>query len=644
LSHARLLDQIDGPDDLKALTRGELPRLAEEIRSEIIDVVSKRGGHLASNLGVIELTIALHRVFDPRKDRFVWDVGHQSYAHKILTGRRQEFSTLRQLGGLSGFPRRDESPYDAFGTGHAGTSISSAMGIAEGKCIKDERAKVVAIIGDGSLSAGLAFEGMNQAGSLSRDLIVVLNDNEMSISPNVGALSSYLSRLMTGHLANRFRGEMKSFLRTLPGIGQSVYRWAKQAEESFKGFITPGLLFEELGFKYVGPLEGHHLDHLIETFRNLKEMDGPVLIHVITKKGKGFGPAEADPARFHGVSAFNPKKRKLTKSGTGGRTYTDVFGDTLCRMAKSDPRVVAITAAMPGGTGLEGFSRQFPARFYDIGIAEQHAVTFAAGLAVEGFKPFVAIYSTFLQRAYDQIVHDVCLQNLPVAFALDRSGIVGEDGPTHHGVFDFSFLRHVPNMTVMSPKDENELQHMIETARVADSPIAVRYSRGKGHGVPMDRKRRNLPIGEAELVREGHDLALLAIGSTVVPSLKAADELAKKGIEVAVINARFVKPMDADLICRVSQGVGRVLTVEENVLEGGFGSAVLELLQTHGVRSVEVRRLGLPDAFVEHGSQAQLRRIYGIDAEGIIHAVEEWMTRDGRLGRAAVFDLKKMSR
>jgi 1-deoxy-D-xylulose-5-phosphate synthase len=510
--------------------------------------------------------------------------------------------------------------------------------------MKGEKAKAIAIIGDGSMSAGLAFEGMNQAGMLDRDLIVVLNDNEMCISRNVGALSSYLSRVMTGQLVNRFRNDMKSFLRTLPGIGRSVYRWAKHAEESFKGFLTPGVLFEELGFKYVGPIEGHRLDHLIETFKNVRELEGPILVHVITEKGKGYGPAEADPARFHGVGAFDQENGKPRASRAGARSYTDVFGSTLCRIARRDERVVAITAAMPSGTGLEGFAKEFPDRFYDIGIAEQHAVTFAAGLAVEGFKPFVAIYSTFLQRAYDQIVHDVCLQNLPVAFALDRGGIVGEDGPTHHGVFDFSYLRHIPNMVVMAPKDENELQHMIETARHAQSPIAVRYSRDKGYGVPLDRRRKRIEIGRGELLRGGEDIGIVAIGSTVVPSLKAAEDLSKRGIRAAVVNARFVKPLDGDLICRCGEKTGRLLTVEEHVLEAGFGSAVLELLQSRGLHSVEVRRLGIPDVFVEHGTQDELRRICGIDTKGILKAVVEWLGGERRVKKkAVVFDLKNIS-
>ena len=643
MTATKLLDQIHGTDDLRSLDRSELTALADEIRDEIIDVVSRCGGHLASNLGVVELTIALHWVFDPAKDRLIWDVGHQSYSHKILTGRRHGFQALRQLGGLSGFPRREESACDVFGTGHAGTSISSALGIAEAKSIKGERAKVIAVIGDGSMTAGLAFEGLNQAGILDRDLIVVLNDNEMSISPNVGALSSYLSRVMTGQVVNRFRNEMKSFLRTMPGIGQSVYRWAKHSEEFFKGFLTPGVLFEQLGFQYVGPIEGHRLDHLIETFKNVKGMEGPILVHVITKKGKGYGPAEADPAGFHGVGAFDRTSGQSVVR-KGPKTYTHVFGRTLCRIAQRDKRVVAITAAMPSGTGLEAFSHKYPDRFYDIGIAEQHAVTFAAGLAAEGLRPFVAIYSSFLQRAYDQIVHDVCLQNLPVRFALDRGGVVGEDGPTHHGVFDFSYLRHIPNMVIMAPKDENELQHMVETARTSEGPIAFRYARGKGCGVPLDRRLKGIDIGKAEILREGDAAAIVAIGSTVVPSLEAAERLSQSGIHAAVVNARFVKPLDGDLICRLAEASGRIMTVEENVLEGGFGSAVLELLQARGLWSIDVRRLGISDVFVEHGSREALCHIHGLDSEGILSAVMAWLGTGKRPEKkTTVVDLKKIS-
>ena len=620
----RLLDQIQSSQSVKQISPGELERLCAEIRREIILTVSETGGHLASNLGVVELTVALHYVFDLPKDKLVWDVGHQSYTHKLLTGRRDCFCTLRQYEGISGFPKREENPCDVFDSGHSGTSISSGLGMVEALRKKGVEGKVVAIIGDGSLTAGLALEGLNQAGHLRDDLIVILNDNEMSISPNVGALSSYLNRLMTGEFVNRFRGDMKAFLETFPRVGKSVLRFAKQAEESIKGLVTPGILFEELGMQYIGPIDGHRLDYLIETLRNVKKMKGPFLIHVITVKGKGYTPAEMNPAYFHGVSPFvvetgMPKNQSVNLVPT----YTEVFGKTLCELAREDKRLVAITAAMQSGTGLEDFSKEFPDRFYDIGIAEQHAVTFAAGFALEGMKPIVAIYSTFLQRAYDQVQQDVCLQNLPVVFAMDRGGIVGEDGPTHHGVFDFSYLRHLPNLVVMAPKDEEELRHMIKTAVEYPGPIAFRYPRGKGVGAETPSPLRALPLGKGELLREGDDAVIVAIGSTVLPSLRAADVLAEAGISAAVINARFLKPLDGDLMGDWAARTGRVLTVEENVLQGGFGSAVLELLQEKGLHEVRVKRLGIPDRFVEHGPQAILRARYGIDEGGIVSGVRQ---------------------
>jgi 1-deoxy-D-xylulose-5-phosphate synthase len=620
----RVLDQIKTSYDVKKLDVEELERLCQELREEILSTVSKTGGHLASNLGVIELTAALHYVFDFPRDKVIWDVGHQSYAHKLLTGRKDRFHTLRQYEGISGFPKRDESPYDAFDSGHSGSSISSALGMAEALRLKGEDARVIAVIGDGSMTAGLAFEGLNQAGHIDQDLIVILNDNEMSISRNVGALSSYLNRLMTGQFVNRFRNDMRGFLETLPGIGKSVLRFAKQAEESFKGLIMPGLLFEELGMKYIGPIDGHRLDHLIETFQNIKKLRGPILVHVITKKGKGYPPAEMNPDRFHGISPFvietgEPK----SNSKNNPISYTEVFGETLCQLARKNRRIVAITAAMQSGTGLEEFSRQFPDRFYDIGIAEQHAVTFAAGLALEGMKPVVAIYSTFLQRAYDQVVQDVCLQNLPVVFALDRGGIVGEDGPTHHGLFDFSYLRHIPNLIVMVPKDENEFQHMIKTATECSAPVAFRYPRGKGEGVTREVSLQSIDIGRGEVLREGEDILIIAIGVTVSPSLRAAEMLADVGIQAAVINARFLKPLDTNLLCEWSKRTGKVLTVEENVLQGGFGSAVLELFQERGLFSIQVKRLGVPDIFLEHGPQALLRGKYGIDETGIVKGARE---------------------
>jgi 1-deoxy-D-xylulose-5-phosphate synthase len=619
----KLLDRIQSSHDIKQLDHEELGQLCRELREEIISTVSKTGGHLASNLGVVELTAALHYVFDFPKDKIVWDVGHQSYVHKLLTGRRDRFHTLRQYKGISGFPKRDESPYDAFDTGHSGNSISSALGMAEARRLKGEEGRFIAVIGDGSMTAGLAFEGLNQAGHIDQDLIVILNDNEMSISPNVGALSSYLNRLMTGQFVNRFRRDMSNFLQTLPGIGKSVLRFAKQAEESLKGLVMPGLLFEELGLKYIGPIDGHRLDYLIETLQNIKKLGGPILIHVITKKGKGYAPAERNPSRFHGVPPFSVETGEFKSGQKNPPTYTEVFGETLCRLAKENKRLIAITAAMQSGTGLEEFAEQFPDRFYDIGIAEQHAVTFAAGLALEGMKPVVAIYSTFLQRAYDQVLQDVCLQELPVVFALDRGGLVGEDGPTHHGVFDFSYLRHIPNLMVMVPKDENEFQHMIKTAVEWPGPVAFRYPRGKGESSAREVSLQSIDIGKGEVLREGQDVLIIAIGTTVYPSLRAAQRLAGVGIQAAVINSRFLKPLDANLLCDWGKKTGKVLTVEENVLQGGFGSAVLELFQERGLLSTQVKRLGLPDFFIEHGPQAVLREKYGIDENGIFRGVQK---------------------
>ena len=621
-----LLKKMHSAQDLRELSRGELYHLAEEIREEIIHTVSTTGGHLASNLGVVELTIALHYVFDSPRDKMVWDVGHQCYPHKLLTGRRGVFHTLRQYNGLSGFPKREESPHDTFNTGHSSTSISAALGMSVAKSLKGDGNRVIAVIGDGSMTAGLAFEGLNQAGHLEKDLIVVLNDNEMSISPNVGALSAYLNRIMTGQLVNRFRRQLKSLLQTIPGIGNSMVRIIKQAEESFKGFLTPGILFEELGFKYVGPIDGHHIDHLIETFRNVKEWHRPVLVHVITKKGKGYGPAELDPASFHGVAPFDIETGGRKSERTTRISYSSVFGQTMVKLARSDPRVIAITAAMQNGTGLDVYAAQFPNRIYDVGIAEQHAVTFAAGLASEGYKPVVAIYSTFLQRAYDQIVHDVCLPRLPVVFALDRSGIVGEDGPTHHGLFDISYLRHIPNLILMAPKDENEFQHMLNTATLLSLPVAIRYPRGKGEGVVMDPTLMVLEMGEGEVLAEGDDLLMLPVGSMVHRACEAATQLREEGIQVTVVNPRFIKPLDGPLLCGMAQKIGRVVTIEENVLAGGFGSAVIELLQGRGLSHVEVLRVGIPDQFLEHGPQGVLREKLALDLRGILKRVRSFLT------------------
>jgi 1-deoxy-D-xylulose-5-phosphate synthase len=616
------LDKINCPKDLKKIPIKELPKLAEEIREEILTTVSKTGGHLASNLGVVELTLALHYVFNAPDDRIIWDVGHQSYTHKLLTGRRNQFASLRQHQGLSGFPKRDESIYDTFDTGHSGTSISAALGMLEALELKGEKHKVVAVIGDGSMTSGLAFEGVNHAGGSKKGLIVILNDNEMSISPNVGALASYLSRVLTRRRYRQARRTLKDLLGGIPLVGEGLIKAIKRIEGALKVLFTPGILFEELGFKYVGPISGHRLDYLIETFENIKTIEEPILVHVVTQKGKGYLPAERDPVYYHGVGPFDLKTGR-PKKDSRVPTYTEIFQQTMIKLGYMDDKVIAVTAAMSNGTGLEGFGRLFPDRFFDVGIAEQHGVTFAAGLAAEGLKPVVAIYSTFLQRAYDQILHDVCLPNLPVTFAIDRAGLVGEDGPTHHGTFDITYLRALPNMVVMSPKDENELQHMLKTAIDYPGPTAIRYPRGKGEGVTLDRDFKQLEIGQAELLKDGKEIALIALGHTVYPSLRAAAQLELEGVEVAVVNALFAKPLDKKLILNLASKIGKLITVEENVLQGGFGSAVLELLEEQGLSQTLVKRIGLPDIFIEHGSQQILRDKYGLSSQGIINILKE---------------------
>ncbi len=618
-----ILPNINYPADIRKLNIAELNKLAQEIRKMIIDTVASSGGHLASSLGTVELTLALHYVFDTPEDKIVWDVGHQAYAHKIITGRKDVFSTLRTKGGISGFPRREESPYDTFNVGHSGTSISAATGFAEANCLKENHRKIVAVIGDGSMTTGMAFEGLNWAGDRKKDLIIVLNDNEMSISPNVGALSSYLNRVMTGHTVTRIKTDIKNFLKGIPSIGDHILKLSQQVEESLKTFVVPGALFEELGFTYVGPLEGHTLEYLIDNFKNIKELSKPVLVHIITQKGKGYRFAEEKPLNYHGISPFNVETGQPVPPSSSKLSYTEIFGKTIVRLAHDDPRILAITAAMCDGTGLDQFSREFPQRFYDVGIAEQHAVTFAAGLAIEGFIPVVAIYSTFLQRAYDQILHDVCLQKLPVVFALDRAGIVGEDGATHQGIFDYSYLRSIPNIVVMAPADENELQHMLKTAVECKYPVSLRYPRGKGVGVPLEDDLKSLAIGKGEVLREGSDLAIFAIGSTVHPALAAARRLEAEGVNIKVINARFVKPLDAELLSQTASQIKKIITIEENVLQGGFGSAVLEMLAEKNINNIQVKRLGLPDEFVEHATQAELREKYGLDEEGIVRAIRE---------------------
>ncbi len=622
----RLLETINSPADLKRLPRERLPELAAEIRRTIVNVVSRTGGHLAPSLGAVDLAIAIHYVFDTPNDKVIWDVGHQSYAHKILTGRRASFHTLRQHQGISGFTRRSESPFDAFTTGHSGTSISAGFGIACGKFLKQEESKVIAVIGDGSLTAGLAFEGLNQAGGvLKRNFIVILNDNEMSIARNVGALSSFLSRTFSAKKLQELRKELGFFFKKLPRIGEDIYQLAKRTEESFKTFVTPGMLFEAFNFEYFGPINGHKIDHLIDILNNINYIKEPVLLHVTTTKGKGYAPAEKNPVYFHGCGCFEASTGKCLDSKPSAPTYTQVFGQTLLELGAKDPRIVAVTAAMPEGTGLSQFAQAYPARFFDVGIAEQHAVTFAAGLATEGFRPVVAVYSTFLQRAYDQILHDVCIERLRVVFAVDRGGIVGEDGPTHQGLFDLSYLRSLPNMVLMAPKDENELRQMLATALQHDGPVAIRYPRGTAMGVALESPLAALPIGKAEILKEGDDVAILALGRCVPEGLEAHALLAERGVRATVVNCRFVKPIDIDLIAGVARRVPRIITVEENVRQGGFGSAVLEALNDQGITHVAVERLGVPDIFVEHGSPDVLRAKYGLDADGIVKAAARLM-------------------
>ena len=623
-----LLETINSPADLKKLPVSDLPALAEEIRTLIVRVVSETGGHLASSLGAVELTIAVHYVFDVPNDRVIWDVGHQSYAHKILTGRREQFSTLRRHGGLSGFTKRSESPFDSFSTGHSGTSISASLGFLCAKHQRNDPSKVVAVIGDGSMTAGLAYEGLNQAGDRHKDknLLVILNENDMSISQNVGALSSFLSRTLSATYLQDWRKELGELLRSLPGIGDDVYQFAKRSEESFKTFVTPGMLFEAFNLEYFGPINGHKIKQLVNILQNIREIREPVLLHVTTTKGKGYEPAEKNPVYFHGVGAFEiTTGNKRPEAAPCPPTYTQVFGRTMVELAQKDPDIVAVTAAMPEGTGLAGFAERFPDRFYDVGIAEQHGVTFAAGMAADGLRPVVAIYSTFLQRSYDQIIHDVCLESLPVTFAIDRAGIVGEDGPTHHGLFDLSYLRSMPNMVIMAPADENELRRMLVTAIYHNGPAAVRYPRGKGTGAALADPLLPVPIGKAKILAEGGDILILALGRTICEAVAARQQLEAEGISATVVNCRFVKPLDEALVCDLARATPRILTVEDNLLAGGFSSAVLECLNDHRVTGVTVKRLGIGDTFVEHGSQEILRALYQIDAEAIVAAAKELM-------------------
>ena len=618
----RMLNTITTPSHLKQLSRSELPELAEEIRERIIEVVSRQGGHLAPSLGAVELTIALHYVFDVPKDKIVWDVGHQSYAHKLLTGRNDRFDSLRQYQGLSGFTRMSESNYDAFSTGHASTSISASLGMTCGKELKEEDSRVIAVIGDGAMTGGMAYEGLNQTGDLKKNLLIVLNDNNMSIAPNVGALSSTLSRAFSKKRMQEVLEEIRKVIKSLPRIGDDAYQIAKRSKVSFKTFVTPGMLFEAFDIEYFGPIDGHNMNRLIDILENLKSHKGPVLLHVKTKKGKNYEPAEKNPVYFHGCGSFDIETGVCIDKKLSVPSYTNVFGNTLVELSRKDPKIVAITAAMPEGTGLVKFAEEFPERFFDVGIAEQHAVTFAAGMATEGFKPVVAIYSTFLQRAYDQLLHDVCLESLPVAFAIDRGGIVGEDGPTHQGVFDLSYLRSLPNMTVMAPKDENELRHMLLTATTHPGPVAVRYPRGAAEGVAMDASMESLAIGTADVLESGDDVLIIGIGRSVNEAVTASARLKEMGIEATVVNCRFVKPLDVALLTTLATKIPRIVTVEENVLQGGFGTAVWECLNDEGINGLRLERIGIPDTFVEHGPPGVLRSKYGVDAEAVVHAAE----------------------
>ena len=623
-----LLETINQPKDLKKLSFAQLEQLAAEIRQMIICTISKNGGHLAPNLGVVELTLALHKVFDSPQDKFIWDVGHQAYVHKILTGRRERFETIRQLNGLSGFPKRSESPHDAFNTGHSSTSISAALGLALARDLSNQKHDILAIIGDGSLTGGQAFEALNHVGHVGTRMTVILNDNEMSIAKNVGALSEYLAKMRTAPSYSKVKHDIEYLLRRIPAIGDRVAKTAERVKDSLKYFLVPGVLFEELGFTYFGPIDGHNLVSLMDVLQQTKNVEGPILIHVLTQKGKGYNPAECNASQFHGVGPFCIESGQAAQGSTKP-TYTSVFGDTLVELAASNPNLVAITAAMPEGTGLKKFAAQYPARFWDTGIAEQHAVTMAAGLAAAGKKPFVAIYSTFLQRAYDQILHDVCLQNLPVVFALDRGGVVGEDGPTHHGIFDFAYLRHVPQITIMAPKDEAELRNMMVTAEKANGPVAIRYPRGSGTGADISNTPVALSIGKAEELTTEGAIALLAIGAMVEPCYQAGQLLASRGISCHVVNARFVKPLDEDMIRRLARETGILVTVEDNCLPGGFGSAVLEFINAHNLNWVKVLRLGWPDRFIEAGSRSQLLEKYKLTAEGIAETVHTYYQQFG---------------
>jgi len=612
-----IIEKIDKPSDMKLIKKELLPQLAKEIRDIMISTTASTGGHLAASLGTVELTIALHYVLDCPEDKILWDVGHQSYAHKIITGRRKQFSTLRQLNGISGFPNPSESEYDAFISGHSSTAISAALGYVCARDMAGKDNKVVAIVGDGSMTGGMAFEGLNNAGHLAKNIIVILNDNEMFISHRIGALSSRLAKLMTLGVVRNIETRIAKFLKRVTFFGTGLLRTARR----LKVLLFPGMLFEELGFSYLGPIDGHDIFRLIEMLEKVKELKGPVLVHVVTKKGKGYEPAEKNPILYHGIGRFNVLTGE-PEEDNGLPGYTEIFSKALVSLARDDEKIVCITAAMSEGTGLETFRKEYPKRFFDVGIAEQHAVTFAAGLAKGGYKPVCAIYSTFLQRAVDQLIHDVCLQKAPVVFVIDRAGLVGEDGPTHHGVFDMAFLRMIPNMVVMAPKDENELQNMLKTAIYAGVPCALRYPRGKAMGVKLDKTISELPIGKAEMLSEGRDVAILAVGNMVHPALLAARQLETFGIKATVVNMRFIKPLDEETIRKIIKYTNKVVTLEEGILSGGFGSAVSELISSSGV---QVKSIGLPDVFVEHGNTSELRKKYGLTVESIVNTIKEFV-------------------
>lgn len=617
----KFLDQIDSPEDLKKIKREDLPQVAKEIRDTLLESISKTGGHLASNLGVVELTMALHYVFDSPRDKFIWDVGHQSYVHKLLTGRRKQFGTLRQYKGLSGFTRREESQHDHWNCGHGGTSISAAIAFAKARDLNKGDNHVVAIIGDGSLTAGMAFEGLNYTGHLQSDIIVVLNDNEMSISANVGGMSAHLSKILTGQVMTKIRQEIDQLLLAIPGIGKDISRYAHRIDEAIKGVFIPGRLFEDLGFRYIGPIDGHDVDVLIDTFKTIRELKGPTLVHVMTRKGKGYEIAEEKADVWHGASPFDIATGQFIKKKANA-SYTSVFAQALIDLAKTDEKIIGITAAMPDGTGIKKFGEVFPERTFDVGMAEQHAISFAGALSIEGFRPVAAIYSTFLQRAYDQVVHDICLMNLPITFAMDRAGLVGADGATHQGFYDIAYLRTLPNMVVMAPKDENEMRHMLKTAIYHPGPAALRYPRGAGLGVPLDEEMQSLEIGKGEVIRDGNDIAIFAYGHMVRPAEEVAELLENDGISVAVINARFAKPLDEDLIAQYAVKTRCLVTLEEHSLKGGFGSAVLEALQENeATAGVRVKCIGIPDKVVEHGAPELVRKELKLDREGIYNTV-----------------------